>query len=146
MTSITLPEFRSIMSQRLIREMVDMHRFASADIVIESDPYEPQGRNWMRFTAVHAGNSSTIGRGDGSGIRQFTRTGVVVVEIFVSQKNGSSKELDELMKQVGDIYEGRRIGNSIKILNVVYNEIGVAAEIPFRQGNVSIFFQWNEEK
>ncbi len=97
---------------------------------------------WARVMVRHVtGNQSSLS--GGLGTQRYTRTGVLIVQIFVPVGEGLSQAL-QLGKIVADAYEGKASPLQVWFRNVRVNEVGPDGD--WYQVNTIANFTYDEVK
>lgn len=97
---------------------------------------------WARITVKHdKGQQTALCGADGS--KRFTRTGVIIIQIFTPSGEGLSSS-DTSVKIIQDAFEGKKSTNGVWFRDVDYKEIGPSGD--YYQVNVIIQFEYDEIK
>ena len=114
------------------------------DDVISDVPTTPDADGnlpaWARITVAHTGGTQGS-LSDQNGMRRWTRTGIVTVQIFTPIGTGLSLA-DELSMIAVAAFEGKSTPSNIWFRNVSNKEIGTDGE--WFQTNVSAEFTYDE--
>lgn len=104
---------------------------------------QPSSDPWCRVSMQHATNAQSALDPDG-GLKRFTVTGVVTVQVFVPIGGTGPQLLRQLSRVAKEVFQGRRTSDdSIWFRNSQIIEVGVDG--PWLQNNVTAEFTYDEQ-